>query len=314
VEQTSNAIRVGATDRDLNALLEGIPEGERPFTRHFSQGEDFFLLLEREFVVPQFPIHHDVRDPKPPARYIERLRAVIEQVIALAPQILRELAYYFDPTDILRPCFYRLFRIEESVYLFLVRLDLTMRPATSTVIERGTNDLTPNYRSRRLFVENCVVPLAAVAKEDGRVTGFQVRQTISQTWIGEQGRGYFVQGIWMDADLTKFFSKLFLPAGKRIYPYFPFLCKYKTVCHSAIRLSPESRSLIVPLMHRALQFLLPALERIQAEMKNETFSEAMPVFRDLKERVPVAWYEPWKNIRMEAYLNDVEAKEYRVDD
>ncbi len=314
MEQTSNAIKVGASDRDLNALLEGIREGERPFTRHFSQGEDFFLLLEREFEVPQFPIHHDVRDPKPPARYMEKLRSVVDQVAGLAPQVLRELIYYFDPAEILRPSFYRLFRVEECVYLFLARVDLTMRPATSTVIDRGTNDVTPRYRTRRLFVENCVVPLTAVTKEDGRVTSFQVRQTISQTWIGEQGRGYFVQGIWMDADLTKFFSRLFLPQGKRTYPYYPYLCKYKTICHSVLSLAPEGRKTTIPWLHRVIQFLLPAMDRIQTVMRTATFSEDMGYFRELKARVPEQWYEPWKRVRVEAYFNEQETKEYRIED
>ncbi len=48
----------------------------------------------------------------------------------------------------------------------------------------------------------------------------------------------------MDADLTKFFSKLFLPAGKKTYPYYPYLCKYKTVCQSPDR--PRSRGPRLP--------------------------------------------------------------------
>ena len=34
------------------------------------------------------------------------------------------------------------------------------------------------------------------------------------TWKGESGEGYMIHGIWMDADINKFFSKLVLPKGR----------------------------------------------------------------------------------------------------
>jgi hypothetical protein len=49
-------------------------------------------------------------------------------------------------------------------------------------------------------------------------------------------------------------------------------------------------------------------------MKNASFSEELPFFRELKGKVPPAWYEPWKNIRVEAYLNDSEMREFRIED
>jgi hypothetical protein len=313
VEQISSEIRVGYSDRETNALLASVTDGQRPFSRHFSQSEDFFLLLEDPYTVPHMPIHHDVRLHEPTPAYAAALRGVISQVARLAPQALKDLAYFFDPAEILRPCFYHLYRVEGSLYLYLLRVDLTMRATESTVIERGTNDATPHYSSKRLFLEPTVIPLEEAVREDGRVKGFRIRQTISQTWIGEYGRGYFQQGIWMDADLTKFFSRLFLPAGLKTYPYYPYLCKYKTVCQSVIDLTMAGRAAMIPALHRGLSFLLPAMERIQAEMKHESFSEELGIFRELKGRVPGSWYAPWEKLRIQSYLNDQDMKEYLIE-
>jgi hypothetical protein len=314
VEQVLNEIRVGNGDKGMNALLDALGDEQKPFSRHFNQGEDFFLQLERPYSVPSFRIHHDVSRLQPEADYMAGIREVMAQVAGLAPQVLKGLSYFFDPSQILQPCFFRVYRLEERLYLYLVRIDLMMRASESTVLERGTNDSTPRYTCRRLFLEPTIIPLDEVATIDGRIQGFQIRQTISQTWIGEFGRGYFQQGIWMDADLTRFFSRLFLPAGKRAYPYFPYLCKYKTLCQAVISLGPESRTALVPFLHHALEFLLPELERIQKEMRNQSFSEQMEVFQELKRRVPDSWYEPWKGLSVESYLNEAERKEYRIED
>ncbi len=313
MEQVSNEIRVRYSDEAVNAVVSGIGDQTRPVSRHFSQSEDFFLQLEDEYAVPHLPIHHDVRLPVPSAEYRAALLAVTEQISLLAPQVLKDLTYFFDPAEILRPCFFQVFRIEESLYLYLVRIDLVMRAADSTVRERGTNDTTPWYTSRRLFLEDTVVPLLDVSRPEGAVQSFRVRQTISQTWVDEQGRGYFRQGIWMDADLTRFFSRLFLPPNKTTYPYYPYLCKYKTLCQSVVSLSPSGRRKTIPHLHRAMEFLLPHMEEIQAQMKNTVFSEDLPCFRELKAKVPPAWYDVWAPLTVEVYLNQAEQREFRIE-
>jgi hypothetical protein len=203
--------------------------------------------------------------------------------------------------------------IGESFYLYMVRMDLVMRAAECTVVERGTNDLTPSYTTRHLFMEANVIPLEKVILADDKPKAFRIRQTISQTWIGEFGRGYFQQGIWMDADLTKFFSKLFLPAKKKTYPYYPFQCRYKTVCQSMVGLDPEARASAIPLLHRSLEFLLPELDRIQGQMKNSTFSEDMDIYKELKARIPGEWYDAWQGFKVEVYLNDSDMREFRIE-
>ena len=314
VEQISNEIRVGYADQALNGLLRAIGSEHRPFDRRFSQGEDFFIHLDDPLTVPHFHIHHDVRQPEPSRAYLSALTTVTEQLVQRAPQVLKGLTYFFDPAEILRPCFYHVYRIGDELFLYMLRVDLMMHAAESSVIERGTNDMTPAYSSNHLFLEATLIPLEEVVQQGERVEGFRIRQTISQTWIGEFGRGYFQQGIWMDADLTKFFSRLFLPADQKTYPYYPFLCRYKTVCQSVIALDPDGRAAAVPLLHRSLEFLIPAMDKIQAEMKNSAFSEQMGIYRELKGRIPQSWYEAWQDVRVEAYLNDSDMREFRIED
>jgi hypothetical protein len=136
---------------------------------------------------------------------------------------------------------------------------------------------------------------------------------ISQTWIGETGRGYLVRGVWMDNDLTKFFSKLFFPAGKRLYPYYPFFCKYKTVCQMVPDLGAEGKKRALPLLHRAIQYLQPEMERIQKSLRGQGFSDALPEFRELKEKIPPYWQDAWSNLTVTPYLNRNEMKEFKLD-
>jgi hypothetical protein len=313
VEQISNEIQVGYADIGLNGLLGSIGDGQCAFERRFSQSEDFFLHLPEPLSVPHFQIHHDVRQAEPSPEYSADLLAVTEQIARKAPQVLKGLTYFFDPAEILRPGFYHLYRLGERLFLYLLRIDLMMRASESTMIERGTNDMTPAYSTRNLFLEASIIPLEEVIRHGNRVNGFRVRQTISQTWIGEFGRGYFQQGIWMDADLTKFFSKLFLPPGKKTYPYSPYQCRYKTVCQSVIGLDPQARARAVPLLQRSLDFLLPEMERIQAGIRGTTFSEQLEIFKELKARIPPAWYEPWTPVHVEVYLNESEMREFRIE-
>jgi hypothetical protein len=313
VEQISNEIQVGYADLGVNGLLGAIGAEQRPFDRRFSQSEDFFLHLDEPLSIPHFRIHHDVRHAEPSTEYVAALRTVTAQLARRAPQVLKGLTYFFDPAEILRPSFYHIYCIGESLFLYMLRVDLMMRATESRVIERGTNDLTPAFATNHLFLEASIIPLDEVVRHGDRVKGFRIRQTISQTWIGEFGRGYFQQGIWMDADLTKFFSRLFLPPNKKTYPYYPYQCRYKTVCQSVIGLDPDSRAMAVPLLRRSLDFLLPEMERIQAEMKNTAFTEQMQIFQELKGRIPPDWYEAWAPVRVEGYLNESEMREFRIE-
>jgi hypothetical protein len=314
VPLTVNTIPAKVTDPALNALLAGAPEGERPLSLHFSQSEEFFLRTEEEYRVPRLAIHHDVRRPQPDPGYLSRLTEVLAQLLRLAPQLWPGLTYLFDPAEVLRPCFYQLYRLGERQYAYLLRLDLSFRPQVHRVLERGDNDLSPAFSTRELYLESSLIPLQEVQAESGRVTGLLVDQAISSTWIGETGRGYFVQGIWMDNDLTRFFSRLFLPPGLRTYPYHPYLCRYRTLCRSLIRFSEADREAALPQLHRAYELLKPVMGRVESSLKGGGFSEDNPVFRELKSRVPESWYQLWAGLRVEAYLNGQDLKEYRIED
>jgi hypothetical protein len=314
VPYISTEIRLSYSDAELNEMLARAPSGGQAFSRHFNQVEEFFVRAGREYLVPQLPIHHDVRRPEPEKDYLVRLREVLAQLVNLLPQVFRQLTHLFDPAEILRPSFFKLYRIEDRQFLYLLRVDLGFRSQAHRVLVKGSNDYTPAYSTRELFLEAMFIPLAQVEESGGRIERFRIDPVISNTWVGETGRGYFVQGIWMDNDLTRFFSRLLLPPGKKLYPFFPYICKCRTVCQNVIRFSAEGRQALLPQLDRVHAFLKPFLPEIEASMKGSEFSEANPVFRRLRETVPEAWTRVWEGIGVEAYLNEQDQKEFRVDD
>jgi len=314
VPYTSSEIRCTYSDPGINELLASVPPGETAFSRHFNQVEEFFLRAGREYLVPQLPIHHDVRRPEPERDYRVRLGEVMAQLAGLLPQVFRQLTHLFDPTETLRPCFFKLYRIAERQYLYLLRADLAYRPQSHRVLVKGSNDFTPAYSTSDLHLEAAFIPLAQAESSGGRGQSFRIDPLLSSTWIDETGRGYFVQGIWMDNDLTRFFSRLLLPEGGRLYPYFPYACKYRTVCQNVIRFSPAQHQALLPQLDRLHVFLKPLMPEIEASLKGTAFSETNPTFQRLRRLIPEAWTALWAGIRVQAYLNEQGLKEYRVDD
>ena len=313
MEKLQTQIRINYTDRDINSMLRSQATNGTSYTRHYTQNEEFFLKLSGVFSVPSFPIHHDVRQVEPTQSYLETIKMVLNAVVPLVPQLFEGLTYYFDPTDTLRPAFFQLYRLGDLHYLYLMKIDLTFKHGEHEMTRAGTNDSTPEYRTSKLFLEGIVVPIEQVETEGGKMAGFGVKQTVSQTWIGETGRGYFVQGIWMDHELTKFFSKLFLPKGKRTYPYYPFQCRYRTICSTVIETTSEARKRNPPLLHRALQFVVPVMDTIQESLRSVDFSEQIEAFTKLKRLVPEFWSNVWSKIAVTPYLNERDMKEFRID-
>ena len=222
-------------------VIKNVPDNVRPaYTKHFTQGEDFFLRLPVSFRVPSFPIHHDVGAKKPLASYERDMTDLIGQLSTAVPEVFAGLSWIFDPTDTLKPLFVALYRVEDQNYLYLLRVDLSLRYQYSQVLLPGTNDFTAVYETSCLFVESDLIPIAGLTKTPLGIE-FRIHQSISDTWIGETGRGYFVQGIWLDRELTRFFSRLFTPPGKKLYPHTPFNCKFRSVCSQVIRLEHQGR-------------------------------------------------------------------------
>lgn len=308
-----NELHFPYSNPQIDARLSRPPSAAASYSFHFNQVEEPFLRLERDFAVPQLPIHHDVRKPEPEPGYLQLLQEVLEQVAGLAPQVFRGLSYLFDPADILRPAFYGLHERGARKYLYLLRLNLMYRPLVDRLLLRGDNDRTSAYSSRDLYAEASVVPLQ---EADAARRRFLIDETISSTWITETGRGYFVQGIWMDNDLTRFFSKLLLPPNLRSHPYYPYPCRYRTVCLAPVGLEASERERLLPCLEEALEFLRPVMPQVERTLRvkrGAPFSPEDPLFRELKARVPERWYEPWRSLRVEAYLNRADLKEYRVE-
>ncbi|SIP89654.1 hypothetical protein SAMN05920897_101181 [Alkalispirochaeta americana] len=300
-----------APDETITELLQNPLPQEVSYTAHFNQAEEFFLKLDTAFQVPSFPIHHDVRLATPGREYQKAIQSLLQDLYQLLPEIFQGLRYAFDPREILRPVFYKLFRLEGRHYLFHLRLDISFRPTLHRVIEKGSNDQTPRYESNLAPLEASLLPLAdpPVGEEPREL---RVDQLISDTWIGETGRGYFVEGIWIDNDLTKFFSRLVIPRGKRLYPYYPLTSRFRTLSHTPLDLRVQERPRAVPLLHKTRLFLEPHLEAIQQTLRSEPFSEDLPLFQELKELVPEDLQAPWQDISLRAYLNQDDMKEFEV--
>jgi hypothetical protein len=313
MEGLTNIIQIHYSDRDINKLTGTLPDEPGLYTKHFTYNEDFFIKLADEFVVPHFTIHHDVREKTPAKSYLRSLNTLLDQLFSLIPGIFSGLIYFFNPGEILRPGFFKLYRTENKEFLYILRLNLLYNAQYGQIEERGNNDLTPSYRTNSLFLQATILPLDEVIVRQNKIEAFVIEQKISETWIGEQGRGYLLRGIWIDDELSRFFTKLFLPPGKRIYPYFPFLCMYKTICAHVMDPGSGQKEQMVNLLFSASRFLSPHMQSIEKALRKTRFSEDLPLFREIKTHVPFKWDEIFKNITVKAYLNQNDLKEFKID-
>jgi hypothetical protein len=313
MEHRQGEIRFGWFDPDINSLIKQEQANDRPLNGHYNQNEEFFLKLDNTFTVPQFPIHHDVDTPRPPEGYRKSLIGFIRQILPYCSNLFQGLSYIFDPTSIFRPLFFQIYKVKEEHYLFVLRLDLSFRPSDSELITSGSNDTSHSFETKKLFIEADLIPVSRFLYEQEKMVGCMIQQDVSKTWIGESGRGYVIQGIWIDSDLTKFFSKLLLPEGKRSYPYFPFTCKHQAICHTVINLSPEGRKSHLKMIFQAIPFLRRHIETIQETLRHNDFSPNLDSFKTLKQQVPEKWYSRWDSLKVEPYLNERDMKEFKVD-
>lgn len=312
MEQVAGEITLAEGDPGVNEIIGIAPPDPIVPTKHYDENEDFFLRIADPVTVPHLPIHHDVKTIRPEEAYLESLRELMRILISRRVAVFHGLSYVFDPTEVQRPTFYTVLEHDDGRFLFLLRLDLSFRPNTHEVVENGSNDVSPRYSTDRLYMEADIMPLDAVVEKSGGMKAFNVEQVISQTWIGETGRGYFVQGIWLDRDLTKFFSKLFLPPKKRTYPYYPLTCKYRSICYTALELTSDRRGRETALLAAARSFIKPHVEEIQDALKEDSFDESLPAFRRLKEQVDERWYDHFEKLRVRPYLNEADMKEFVV--
>lgn len=324
----SDEINLAASPPEINArLAEFALTGRADCSLRFTQSEEMFLLLDRGYEVPSIAIHHDLAQPHPSRRLVEAIDRVLEQLAVPLGPVLGGLQFGFDPAHPAWFYLYRIMRHEARSYLYLVTVDLSYRPLLHEVIEKGTNDAAPRYRTDRVYLAVDVMPLAdngapwpAAQVSDARepdarqqATTVRIERSISDTWIGESGRGYVTQGIWIDRDLNKFLTKLFTAPGQRIYPYFPFHAKYNAICHTPLNLNASARDAALPHLHEARAVLMPHIDAILQSLKEHPFSEEMPLFMELRRGIDTRWSQLWQSVRLRAYLNEHEMKEYIVE-
>lgn len=308
-------VQINFSDDEVNQFLR-TPGGEDGrYTVHFSQNEELFVRFAEPFEVASFPVHHDLGDPEPHPRQRDAVRSLVRQIHERSGSVLGGLAHLFDVSANQRPSFFRLYKLGDIRVLYLTRIDLTYRPSRCELVERTTNAETARYRTRDLFLEADLYPLAELAADRGRIQKIRLEQPVSDTWIGETGRGYMRAGMWLDRDLTKFFSRLFVPEGVQTYPYFPFTCKYRTVSHSILDLSEDGRRRSAQLLRRAREFLLPHLREIENSLRNvenNGFTERLTSFVRLKREVKPDWENVWNDFKIDMYLNEAEEREFEV--
>ncbi|MBN1523407.1 MAG: hypothetical protein JW904_02885 [Spirochaetales bacterium] len=296
----------------INTLLSSMRDEASAYTQHFTHSEDYFLRLPQPFSVPRFLIHHSNDKKNPDRQYIKALESVLQQLKEIVPHLFAGLSWYFDAIDIFHPGFYRSFEYQGHPYLYLFRFDLGFKPHYHTMTIRGDNDLTHGYESEYLFCEGLYIPLQERRPGTFSENQYVIKNLISETWIGETGRGYRVKGIWMDDDLSKFFSRLFLLPEKRLSPYFPFVCKYRTICEQDLISHPQYHQTKVKLLHEAIRLIEPEIPVIQHTLRKASFTEDMAIFQAMKKKVDSALYARLDNVIVKSYLNSQGLREYII--
>lgn len=293
-----------SSDADINAVLREIPQEQPhgPVRFYYNEGEDQFLILEKPLDIPDLPVHHPIDNSNPPEGYREAMYALVSFLAEQCPSLISGTRWSFDPRSIHTPTFYRVEEYKGQAYLYMVLVDLACRTLESEIVSPGTNDRTPAYRSKHLYFECDYFPLNGLDPDS-----LVLNQTIPVTWKGESGEGYMVHGIWMDADINKFFSKLVLPSGMRNHPYYPVTCKQHCVSMNAFGIESPA------LLHEIRPHLEGSLDRILEELQKNPFSEKAAVFRELKDKFPAQPGERWKNLRITPSLNEHDQKEYTVE-
>jgi hypothetical protein len=311
MSRNTSRIDVSRSSESINRILAGRSllqnddnlNAEIGKTRCFyNQNEDQFIILPGSIIVPALPVHHAMDNREPPAGYEDMIENLATALLSLCPGLIAGTTWYFDPNSIHTPTFYRKVRVKDADYLYLLLIDLTCRPLEFTITETGTNNRTHAFTTNRLYFECDWFPLESSGENE-----FNIAQSIPFTWKGEAGQGYMVHGLWMDADINKFFSKLVLPEGKRSYPYYPLTCKQHCVSMNALgQRSPE-------LLHSIRQYIEPELDDILDDLHSTPFSEQMPLFEKLKKKMPAELGERWRSLSVSVALNEREHKEYTVE-
>lgn len=301
---------LGASDAEVTGRLKNLETRSVPLDRRFTQQEDFFLLLDRPYTVESFSIHHNVHDPEPPLEYLQVLRSVVQAWTDQVPDVFVGFSWFFDPKDLFHPLFVQVLSGKEKKYLLLLRPDLTLRGRYSEVLTKGGNATTARYSTRHLFLESEVVPIEVFETTEKQRT-ITLQKLFPFTWMGEEGRGYFTTGRWLDQELTKLLSRAALAPGVRSFPYCPLRCRYETLASRVVTPTPEGRRRAAAALDSALPLVAPWASQLQERLRDDPYRDDHPLLAELRQDWAGRLEKRWGDFRLEPYLNEQEQKEYR---
>jgi len=316
--RSNNFIHISKPIQGIQGLIDSgaswLTAGDKApsYPLFYTQNEDFFIRLKEPFTVPRFPVHHAIDSPTPEKAYLAAIGTLLTGLIRLAPELFAGLTYFFDPEDIFHPGFYRLIDCRGMSFLYLFRLDLGLKTHYSDIAERGTNDLSHSFSGSALFCDALLIPLGEVIARPGGDADCVVNELVSETWIGETGRGYRVKGIWIDDDLSRFFTRLFISPGKRLFPLYPFVCRHKTVCGTVIDFTPAAVDSLASPLKNAVEVLQPEIREIESVLRQNRYSDDLPVLQRLKKKIDTSLYSGWDAVIVETYPNQQGNREYRI--
>ncbi len=305
---------IGTDDIDLhelpqiNSLLADLDTDEIPASSHFTADERFFLKLPEAVEIQSFPIHHDVRKNTPPKRFLDSMISTLSSLTDHVPGLFRGCTYTFDPAYPLEPLFYRILRNNGERYVYMFKLALSYSPAAHEVVRRGSNDVSPSYRTNRLPVDSFLLPL--VQADAGTL---KIRRYISSTWIGETGRGYLTQGIWMDRDFTRILSQIVLKEHAKTHPWYPVCVRQNTLGYAPVEHTRHAIDSLLPHIARLEAFFAPHMSEIETLLRNGEKTRIAELADELTARYPPDERKRYTQFQTKAYLNEFDQKEYRIE-
>ena len=304
---------IGNTDDELNNLLASTSASMAAYRCYYSENEEMFLRFERPFMVPSLPVHHNIYKPKPVQVYTDAILTIAKGILQSLPGLLSGLKYYFDPVNFHYATFYNLSMVGKSYYVYHLKINVAFDPRYNRAAGERINDFFPAFETNAFRIEADIIPI----KKRGYINGVPallIDENISDTWVGEQGRGYPARGIWIDREVNKFFSRLFIEDNKRIYPFYPLTCKYRTICQSLNVFSQEARMQRLEAHHLIRNFIVKYLPDIEAALSRKEFSQDIEVYKRIKEQIPKNLTNIWTATSVSMHLNAEGMREYYVED
>ncbi len=302
--------RLSASSPFLDALVRDIDPNIFPGRPDIfvTQNEEIYYLLSEPIRIKSFPIHHDLRHDQPYETYKQVIESTFSQVIPQIPNVFEGTQWRFEARDPFHPSFFQVFDCNGRSYVFLIRFDLSLRPRLSTVLSKGTNDMTADFETHYLFVTPEILPLDTTLSTDDKLF---VLWLFNSTWIGEKGRGYYLQGIWMDDSITQLVSRLISPPGTSLHPFFPIKCRYQSLSATLLFPTPIARKSVVTNLDTVLSALNGRFIEVQENLRNLDDAKALKLEDELRGQ-HLLKLQTMLPIFASPQINTWNMKEYRV--